>query len=274
MARYDDSDGSWALAYRQSRGETERREAFELLLRLGIVSPDEFANSLVAPKMIEERVAVAMDLLKQKSLKEWVDLCETAHGKNFKDSVLACFAVQPGESPRESVTQSEEWRDDDPLVPQVNVTRSQPPASVPPVPISSGLQQVPVTRRMQRGVTEDVDQILGVAAPGSSTFTTSSQDHHRTVQRTSPDSQANISDIYSSQSLSGNSPNQPRAPGAKKPVFVIPSPRTDDKVESDNLDSRMLMSRSPRPAQSQGFGSRSERPRPVPGSLGLGGRRT
>jgi len=231
--------------------------------------------------MIEERITVAMDLLKQKSLKEWVGLCETAHGKNFKESVLACFAVPPSQSPRDS----EEWIDE-PLVPQTNVARSQPPASVPPVPISSGLQQVPASRKLQRGNTQEVDYEPGFEAAGESTFTSSSPGEHRTVQHTSPGSQAKMPS--SSQSLSGRSPTQPSPPatgffdyssdaqgrgpatGAKgKPVFVIPSPRrTDDKPENDNLESRMLLSRSPRQTQSQGFGSKSERPRTVQGGFG------
>merc|ERR1719272_1697450 len=98
MAVYQSSDGSWARAYHHSAGNPERQEAFELLLRLGIVSSDEFANSLVPPKLIEERLSVATDLLKQKSLKEWVDLCEKAQKGNTntaKASILACFAVQP-----------------------------------------------------------------------------------------------------------------------------------------------------------------------------------
>jgi len=95
MAAYEFSDGSWARAYRQSEGQTDRREAFELLLRLGIISPDEFANSLVTPKYIEERISVAMNLLRQKPLSQWVDLCETTHG-NFRESVIACFSTQAG----------------------------------------------------------------------------------------------------------------------------------------------------------------------------------
>jgi len=95
MAAYEFSDGSWARAYRQSEGQRERREAFELLLRLGIISPDEFADSLVTPKYIEERISVAVNLLKQKPLSQWVDLCETAHG-NFRESVMLCFSTQGG----------------------------------------------------------------------------------------------------------------------------------------------------------------------------------
>jgi hypothetical protein len=145
MAAYEFSDGSWARAYRQSEGQDRRREGFELLLRLDIISSDEFANSPVPPKLIEERLAVALDLLSQKSLKEWVDLCESAHGKNFKESVMQCFSVQPGPTPRDP----DEWN----LVEATGI-RTPPHArqgqpKLPPIPISTQVYQSPEDREFR-----------------------------------------------------------------------------------------------------------------------------
>lgn len=115
MAPYQFSDGSWARAYRQAEGQRERQEALELLLCLGIISSDEFANKLEPPNFIEGRISVSMDLLRQKSLKEWVDLCETADGGRFKDSVFEFFKPQTGITPTETPREVEElsrpeWR--------------------------------------------------------------------------------------------------------------------------------------------------------------------
>jgi len=147
MAPYQFSDGSWAYAYRESEGQRNRQEAFELLLRLGIISSDEFANSLVPPKLIEGRIAVSMDLLRQKSLKEWVDLCETADGRTFKETVLACFAVQPGVTPHETPRDVEElsrpeWNKSpvhSPVLPdaQPSLSHQHTYSSHPPPPITT-----------------------------------------------------------------------------------------------------------------------------------------
>lgn len=164
MTAYEFSDGSWARAYRQSEGQDDRREAFELLLRLGIISPDEFANSLVPPKLIEERLSVAVDLLRQKSLKEWVDLCETAHGRNFKDSVLACFAVHPESSPRDP----DEWN----LI-EAQGIRTPPHARqgqhrVPPIPIATQVYQSAEEREFRAPYEmPDTEDSLGSGRPGS-----------------------------------------------------------------------------------------------------------
>jgi len=139
MGAYEFSDGSWARAYRQSEGQRERREAFELLLRLSIISPDEFANSLVTPKYIEERLSVAMNLLTQKPLAQWVDLCETAHG-NFKESVLACFTTQGGGEASQT-RYPQEWKDDFPTPPR-EVTPPKSQKATPPREVKS--QTLPV----------------------------------------------------------------------------------------------------------------------------------
>lgn len=102
MAEFEFCDGSWARAYVMSEGHRDRQEAFQLLLRLGIVSREEFRDSLVSPTYIEERISVAMNLLKRQSLGQWVDLCETADGNEgklyAKASVMAQFSTSGGAS--------------------------------------------------------------------------------------------------------------------------------------------------------------------------------
>jgi hypothetical protein len=200
MAAYEFSDGSWARGYRQSEGQQNRREAFELLLRLGIISPDEFANSLVTPKYIEERVSVAANLLKQKPLSQWVDLCETAHG-NFKESVLACFATGAGgETPPRHAS---EWNDP--------VQQPTPEGHV---------KSMPVIDKYRRGISveEMSASAEGAAIPGTGSFTTSGASSFRT-HRDHPEAYTPYDSVHVSQSqvIAG-----PRGP----PNEHHPSPRT------------------------------------------------
>lgn len=95
IAGHESADGTWATDYRRS--DEHRQQAIELLLTLGIVSTDEFANSFVPQKYVDDRVKVAMNLLDQKPLSEWVDL---SRQEISRDSVMACFA-SPGD-PRTS----------------------------------------------------------------------------------------------------------------------------------------------------------------------------
>jgi len=270
MTVYQNSDGSWATAYRLSNGQPERQEAFELLLRLGITSSDEFANSLVPPKLIEERLAVAMDLLKQKSLKEWVDLCETAHGHKFKESVMACFALQPGVSPRDAAQWSNNPAPSQATTHHRDVYSEQP--NIPPIPISTHIQAVPTRRDFQRGITQDMSESAeGLAAPGESVFVSSARAGESvTIHHAAPDIGHYSSQPNPALSLSARSP--PHTPtgtniGSKgKPIFVLPvSPRTEPSISNSmsNDVSRSLQSRNPRlPA--------AERPRSVP-SWSMGG---
>jgi hypothetical protein len=91
MKQFDRCDGSWAQAYVKSKGNQERQEAFQLLLRLDIISKGQFADSLVSPSYIEAHVKVAVGLLKQRSFNEWISVYQSAHGEEFKRSVIAQF---------------------------------------------------------------------------------------------------------------------------------------------------------------------------------------
>lgn len=85
------SDGSWARAYRESRGQ--RNEALELLFRCNIISTHEFFYSRVSQEHIDECVWIGTYMLKQKPLEEWVALWQQAQ-QTFEDSVTACFTAR------------------------------------------------------------------------------------------------------------------------------------------------------------------------------------
>lgn len=91
-------DGAWSRFYMQSESQPDVQEAVQFLLCLGIVSKDEFRDSLVPRPYIEERVAVALNLLKQQSLREWIGVFEKAQG-NLKASVMAQFTTPRGPLP-------------------------------------------------------------------------------------------------------------------------------------------------------------------------------
>lgn len=94
MAEFLYCEGSWSAAYVESFSEHDRarREAFELLLRLDIVPRDQFAHARVDRSFIEDRVPVALELLKSKTLSEWIDICATAEGKQIKEGIMFQFA--------------------------------------------------------------------------------------------------------------------------------------------------------------------------------------
>jgi len=75
MADFDEKwDGSWARTYMGAAdGITSWQEAIQLLLHLGIVSREEFRHSQVSDEYIEDRTSIALNLLKQRSLGQWID---------------------------------------------------------------------------------------------------------------------------------------------------------------------------------------------------------
>lgn len=248
MAAYEFSDGSWARAYRQSEGQRDRREAFELLLRLGIISPDEFANSLVTPKYIEERLSVAMNLLNQKPLSQWVDLCETTGQGNFRESVLACFSTQGGGAstpPRQQEKWgSDEWVD---VGQEVHSHRHDPHrASTPPE-----VRRLPVVEEFAKREKMDMsDSAEGPSAPGTNTFSTGSVHFasHQSPQITEP------------TTITPGRKSPRMASGASKSaMFVLPTGANDSSKGV-----------SPRAAQSMPAGFAPANPARVqtPGSVG------
>lgn len=63
------SEGTWARTFQEASGS--RQEAIELLFRCNIVQAEEFTSSAVRIEHIEEYIAIAARMLKQKSLEEW-----------------------------------------------------------------------------------------------------------------------------------------------------------------------------------------------------------
>jgi hypothetical protein len=83
--------GTWANTYRKA--DTESKEALELLFRCNIIPEREFAHSFVSQEHIDECVWISSQMLRQKSLEEWVDSWKEARS-TFEDSVTACFAAR------------------------------------------------------------------------------------------------------------------------------------------------------------------------------------
>lgn len=230
MAEFEFCDGSWSRAYLHSEGQRDRREAFQLLLRLGIVSKAEFRDSLVSPPYIEERLSVAMNLLQRQSLSQWVALCDSVEGYNAKASIMAQFA-SGGETP---------------TYPQES---SQPTAqrsvTAPQTVHSPELRTVPadaLPRQFRRGATEttladDTSFFEGhKRTDGHSTFSTSSPvpGAHERQQFTSKhadtgDEPQLLPQVTRTEPLvpRRNSPRGPdssrmTSPGSSAPVFVLP----------------------------------------------------
>lgn len=275
MAAYEFSDGSWARAYRQSEGHRDRREGFELLLRLGIISPEEFANSLVTPKYIEERLSVAMNLLNQKPLSQWVDLCESTGQGNFRESVLACFSTQGGGA--STPPRQQEWSP--PERSSGHATLQLPPTShAGRTEASPRLMPVVEEFAKRESLGETADSAEGPSAPGTNTFSMGGVNYRNTDQVTKP---VTISPGRKSPRMSDDR-------GTKSAAFhVIPvtndgvSPRGAASMPASSLGSRMATQGQPSvgtvhwpssekalgSSGSAGFGSRSPR---TTGSLAQG----
>jgi len=87
----EDAQGTWVKTFRKA--DMHSREALELLFRCNIIPMDEFANSFVSQEHIDECVWISTQMLRQRSLQEWVDMWPQAT-KTFEESVTACFAAR------------------------------------------------------------------------------------------------------------------------------------------------------------------------------------
>jgi len=85
------SPGTWAKTFRNA--DQSSKEALELLFRCNIIPMQEFANSYVSQEHIDECVWISTQMLRQKSLEEWVEAWPEAM-KTFEESVTACFAAR------------------------------------------------------------------------------------------------------------------------------------------------------------------------------------
>jgi len=169
MAQFEFCDGSWATAY-LSTSQQDRREAFELLLRIGIVSPAEFAESLVDRRYIGERVDIALKLLETKSLQDWVDICNTA---GQRESIMSAFQTRP------ATYQPEEWPGALPSNSPPGTTSDLSDAPLRPMSVQQQetVSTVQLNRSLRRGVTEEMGSV-GVDIPGTSFYSSTYKESH------------------------------------------------------------------------------------------------
>jgi len=85
------NDGSFARRYQESEGQ--EREALTLLLRCSIISQDEFASNCVSEEHIDECVWIAIQMLQQSTLDEWIAL-STDGRQSFEDTVAAIYEAR------------------------------------------------------------------------------------------------------------------------------------------------------------------------------------
>lgn len=81
------SNGPWARAYREAKGS--RRQAIDFLVRCSIVSHEEFTSDTVDNERIDSFCWVAVNMLMQQSVENWLragGLARQAFDKNFKAS--------------------------------------------------------------------------------------------------------------------------------------------------------------------------------------------
>jgi len=87
----DGTEGTWAYNYRKAEGK--QREALELLFLCGIIPQNEFAESQVNQKHVDECAWIATCMLTEHSLDEWLTTAAQAQ-QVFQASVTACFSAR------------------------------------------------------------------------------------------------------------------------------------------------------------------------------------
>jgi len=125
------SGGTWIKTYRMA--DHGGKEALELLFLCNIIPMEEFADSAVSQEHIDECIWISTQMLRQKSLEQWVENWPQAT-RTFEESVTACFAARKdviaslyGNSPPGSPTVSEKV-----LVDCRTPARTSPGPSSPP----------------------------------------------------------------------------------------------------------------------------------------------
>lgn len=91
LLKLENSPGTWARTYRL--GDSGGREALELLFRCNIIPVHEFADSFVSQEHIDECVWISTQMLREKTLDEWIEVWPLGM-KTFEESVTACFAAR------------------------------------------------------------------------------------------------------------------------------------------------------------------------------------
>lgn len=83
--------GTWVHAYRNANAE--QKDALELLFRCKIISVHEFAHSNASQEHIEECMWIAMQMLRQSPVEDWVVWRQQAV-QSFEDSITAIYAAR------------------------------------------------------------------------------------------------------------------------------------------------------------------------------------
>lgn len=86
------SAGTWAETYRNADNKSSK-EALEMMFRCNIIPVQEFAHSYVSQEHIGECVWISTQMLRQRSVEDWVEDWPQAM-KTFEESVTACFAAR------------------------------------------------------------------------------------------------------------------------------------------------------------------------------------
>lgn len=91
QAAVANAHGSWAQNYKVADGK--RKMALELVFRCSIIPQPEFCHSIVSQEHIDECIWIASNMLRQRSVEEWVDHWVEARA-TFDESVTACFQAR------------------------------------------------------------------------------------------------------------------------------------------------------------------------------------
>jgi len=97
------SEGSWAQTLQNADGP--QKEALELLFRSNIIPQPEFAYEQVNTELIKDRIDIAQQMLKQKSLEKWLVSPKQAKVA-FDDSVAKEIRAERQKSSSPNVLQS------------------------------------------------------------------------------------------------------------------------------------------------------------------------
>jgi len=91
LRQLENSSGTWATTYRMA--DKGSKEALELLFRCNIIPAYDFAEGYVSQEHIDECIWISTQMLREKSLNEWVEVWPQAM-TTFEESVTACFAAR------------------------------------------------------------------------------------------------------------------------------------------------------------------------------------
>lgn len=99
----DTQIGTWALTYQKA--DEQSKQGLDLLLGCNIIPQEEFDKSQVSQEHIDECVWIAIHMLQQRPLEQWIQMRPEAQ-KTFMDRNQLCLSSnekEPGGTPKASV---------------------------------------------------------------------------------------------------------------------------------------------------------------------------